>query len=56
LPPSTCAFVEALFRSAPLAEAADAGFAAEPGFDLAGALALLIQSNVVVALEEPALV
>jgi hypothetical protein len=56
LPPSTCAFVDALCRSAPLAEATEAGFAVEPGFDLAGALALLIQSNVVVALEEPALV
>lgn len=55
LPTSTCAFVDALCRSAPLGEAAEAGFAAEPEFDLAGALALLIQSNIVVGFEELAL-
>jgi len=53
---STHAFVDALCRSAPLAEAAEAGLAAEPGFDLAGALTLLIRSNIVVGFEELALI
>lgn len=50
------AFIDTLRRSASLSEAAEAGFVADPGFDLAGALALVIESNAVVGLTAPTLV
>ncbi len=53
---SAHAFIDALRRSATLAEAAEAGFSAEPEFDLTGALAILIESNIVVGFAEPTLV
>ncbi len=53
---SAHAFIDALRRSTTLAEAAEAGYSAEPEFDLAGALAILIESNIVVGFTGPTLV
>ena len=47
------AFIDALGRCLPLADAADAALSADPGFDLAGAFTLLLESNIVVGFAEP---
>lgn len=53
IPPGSCAFLSSLGYGHPLGEAAAAGLAAEPGFDLAANLMLLIKSSTVVGLHAP---
>jgi hypothetical protein len=50
--PAQAAFVRALAARSSLAEAAQAGLAASAGFDMAGALALLIRAGLIVGLGE----
>jgi hypothetical protein len=56
LPAATHAFFEQLRSAVPLAEAAASTLAGDPEFDLAGALTIMIESNVVVGITERPLV
>jgi hypothetical protein len=55
LPPGAAAFITALLAGAPIAAAAEAGFAEDATFDLAYAFTGLIESGAIIGIEAPSL-